>query len=130
MTDFERSTTVGVGADAAFDYFADPSRLPEYVTTMTHVETTAVDGELQVEAEATGGRGAGEVRFLADRAARRVEWGDPDSDYAGSIVVTAGTASTSQVTIRLHIRADADQAAIERVLDQAIRNIQRRLVGR
>ncbi|MHB8891817.1 MAG: SRPBCC family protein [Candidatus Limnocylindrales bacterium] len=132
MADFERSTTVGVGADTAFAFFADPGRLPEYVTTMRLEETTAVDGDpdAQPEADAKGLRPVSEARFLANRAARRVEWSLPGSDYAGSITVTAGTKSTSGVTIRLHIRDDAGTAEMDTVLDQTVRNIQRLLSGR
>ena len=31
MPDFERHVTVAVDPDAAFDYVADPSHLPDYV---------------------------------------------------------------------------------------------------
>ncbi len=132
MADFERSTTVGVGADSAFAFFADPQHLPEYVTTMRLEETTVVDGDLEAGAEAeTHARNhAGEARFFADRTARRVEWGLPGGDYAGSITVAAGTASTSAVTIRLHIGDDAATAEVDKALDQAVRNIGRLLSGR
>ena len=132
MADFERSTTVGVGADTAFELFADPQRLPEYVTTMKLEETTAVDGDLQAEPEAgrLGRREVSEAQFLADRGARRVEWGLPGSDYSGWIAVAADTPSTSRITINLHLRDDAGTDAVERVLDQTIRNIQRLLSGR
>ncbi|MDP2350875.1 MAG: hypothetical protein Q8M74_06930 [Chloroflexota bacterium] len=134
MADFERSTTVGVGADRAFEFFADPQRLPEYVTTMKLEETTAVDGDLEIEpepeADTKGRHQVSEARFLADRGTRRVEWGLPGSDYAGSITVAVGTPSTSGVTIRLHLRDDADAAEVDKVLDQTIRNIQRLLSGR
>lgn len=132
MADFERSTTVGVGADRAFAFFADPQRLPDYVTTMRLEDTTVVDGDpaARSEAETHGRHHASEARFFADRTARRVEWGLPGGDYAGSITVSAGTASTSGVTIRLHIRDDAGTAEVEKALDQAVRNIQRLLSGR
>jgi hypothetical protein len=130
MADFERSTTVGVGADAAFAFLADPQRLPEYVATMTHVDSTAVDGKLVVEAEVEGRQEAGVAHFFADAAARRIEWGRPGTDYAGSATVTPGTSSTSQVTIRLHTRGDANAPEIDRVLDQTMRNLQRLLSGR
>lgn len=95
-------------------------------------ETTAVDGDLGAEREAgtTGRHQVSEARFFADKGARRVEWGLPGFDYAGSITVAVGTRSTSGVTIRLHLRDDADAAAVDSVLDQTVRNIQRLLSGR
>ena len=130
MADFERTTTVGVGADAAFGFLSDPQHLPEYVSTMSHVDSTAVDGDLHVEADVGGRHEEGDASFRVDGAARRLEWGRPGVDYGGSLSVDAGTASTSQVTIRLHTRDDADRAEIEQVLDQTVRNIQRLLSGR
>jgi hypothetical protein len=131
MADFERSATLGVAADAAFDLFAEPDRLPEYLPMVAHVESEVVDGDA---AEATtgpvGGAGGGhEVRFLADRVERRVEWGIGDQ-YAGSIFVVAGTANTCGVTIRLRTRDDVDAAKVEEILDGALRNIRRVLSRR
>jgi len=122
MADFERTTTLGVGADTAFAFFADPERIPEYVPTMARDESTAMDPRERQEAD--------EARFFVDRAARRVEWGLPGTEYAGSVVVSAGTASTCQVTISLHTRDDVDAAGVERMLDEALRNIRRAVSGR
>jgi hypothetical protein len=128
MADFERSATVGVGADAAFALFADPERLPEYVAAIRLEETIAVDGD--PEAEVEGRPDARETRFIADRAARRVEWGMPGGDYHGSVTVSEGTPSTCGVTLRLHLRDDAGPAEVNLMLDQTIRNIQRVLAVR
>ncbi len=130
MADFERTTTVGIGADAAFALFADPERISEYVPTVAHVETIAIDGGEAAEADQSGGREAGEATFLADRAARRIDWGRPGTPYAGSIVVAEGTASTCQVTVRLQTRDDVDVAGVDRMLDEALRNIRRVAAGR
>ena len=125
MAEFERSTTVGVGADVAFAFFADPERIADYVPTMAHVETTAVDGEESAAADAAGRPETGEARFFVDRGARRVEWGRPGTEYAGSITVAEGTASTCQVAVRLRMRDDVDVPGVERMLDEALRNIRR-----
>ncbi len=130
MAEFERSTTVGVGADAAFAFLADPVHLPEYVSPMTLVESTAIDGELPAEGDDQDRDAASQVPFLADAASRRIEWGVVDGDYGGSMTVAAGTASTSQVTIQLHTRAAVDAAEIDKVLDLAVRNLRRLLSGR
>jgi hypothetical protein len=130
MAEFERTTTVGVGADAAYAFFADPLRIPDYVPTMAHVETIAVDGGDSAEPDPSGHRDTDEARFFTDGAARRVEWGRPGTEYAGSITVAQGTASTCQVTIRLHTRDDVDAAGVDRMLDEALRNIRRAVSGR
>lgn len=130
MADFERSAMVGVKADVAFAFLSDPSRLPEYVATVTHVDTTAVDGEVELEVDAAGHE-TGVVRFLADPVARRIEWGRTGTDYAGSIAIDEGPISdTSQVTLRLHTSDESDAVEVERVVNQTVRNIGRLLVRR
>jgi hypothetical protein len=127
--DFERGTTVGLGADAIFALLADPARVADYVPLVTHVESTAEDGT-PAEPEAARPEGLGEMRFFTDTAARRIEWGEPGATYGGSITVDAGTASTSQVTVRLHTRDDLDRAKVEEFLDGAMRGIRRIASGR
>jgi hypothetical protein len=130
VAEFERSTTVGVGADAAFAFLSDPEHLPQYVSAMALVDDVAVDGDPEAAPEREAREIAPEARLLADAATRRIEWGEPGAAYGGSMTVSPGTASTSGLTIRLRVRDDADQAAIERMLDQAVRNLQRLLSGR
>src|SRR6478752_5108944 len=66
MADYERSTTVGVGADAAFAFLADPSNLDEYVGPITHVDSIAIGGD-PAEADASDEADpAAEAHFLAD----------------------------------------------------------------
>ena len=130
MADLERIFTVMSGADVAFEFLSDPVRLPEYVPTLRLEDSTAVEGELDVDADLRERGGAPDAGFVADRKTRRIEWGRPGSEYGGSIVVTEGTTNTSGVTIRLHTRDDADVKEITRVLDQAVANIRRLLLGR
>jgi hypothetical protein len=128
MADYERSTTVGVGADAAFAFLADPANLDEYVGPITHVDSIAIEGD-PAEADASDEADpAAEAHFLADATTRRVEWGR--NAYAGSATVEPGTTSTSTVTIRLHVRDDADPDAVRGMLDQSARTLQRLLLFR
>ncbi len=129
MADFERSTTVGVGADAAFAFLADPSRLAEYVPALTHVETIAIDGELGDGTDPEAGKGGHQARFIADSAARRIEWGS-GAGYGGTATVSPGTASTSQVSLHLHFGDDVETTEVDRMLDEAMRNLRRLLSGR
>jgi hypothetical protein len=130
MAEFERTTTVGMGADAAFEILADPRRLPEYAPTVRHVDTTVVDGEPDDDAPGEGPGETAQARFLADREARRVEWALPNTDYEGSVVVAAGTTSTSQVTIRVRTGDDGGDGELERMLDEMLRNLRRLLARR
>jgi len=125
QVDFERTFTVGVGADAAFAYLADPVHLPDYLPTVAHVESIAIDGADDPETEA----GGEPTRFLPDAGARRIEWGRPESGYEGSFAVEPGTTSTCQVTIRLRLRDDALAEEIERMLVQAARSIGSKVRG-
>ena len=125
MVDFERTFTVGVGADAAFAYLADPVHLPDYLPTVAHVDSIAIDGADEPDAAATGEP----TRFFPDAGARRIEWGVPGSEYEGSFTVEPGTTSTCQVTIRLRLRDDAPAEEIERMLAQAARSIGSRVRG-
>ena len=134
MADYERSTMVWVPPEVAFAYLADPVNLPDYVPVMTHAGSDADAGEAyQGAASETPGAesAAAEMPFLADSRALRIEWGRPGSEYAGSIEVTEGvTDGTARIRIRLRTRDDAARGEIEQLLDQAARNLLRRLSGR
>jgi len=130
VADYERTTTVGVGADAAFAFLSDPSRASEYVSPMTLDDSIAVDGDPAAVDDAEVGERFAEARFLADAATRTIEWGMPGDEYQGSFTVIPGTASTCQVKIRLHVRDEADATAVEKVLRDSVRSLQRLLSGR
>ncbi len=127
--DFERTTVIGMGADAAFARLADPLLIAEYVPLVTHAGSDAEDGAPEA-GEARPPEGIGVIRFRPDVAARRLEWGEPGAAYFGSMTVAAGTASTSQLTIRLHTRDDLDPSQVEAYLEEAARNLRRVLPGR
>jgi hypothetical protein len=127
--DFERTTVIGSGADAAFARLADPLLVPQYVPLVAHAGSDAEDGA-PGDGESVASEGLGEIRFHADTAARRLEWGEPDAPYRGSITIATGTTSTSDCTIRLHTRDDIDPAQVEAYLEQAARSLRRVLAGR
>lgn len=110
------------GADAAFDLLADPVRLPDYVPTLRLEDSIAIEGEADPDdvASLTERDGAPEAGFVADRKTRAITWGRPEHDYHGSIDIAEGTTSTATVTVHLHIRDDADPAAVSRVFDEAV----------
>jgi hypothetical protein len=120
------------GADAAFDVLSDPLRLPEYVPTMRLVDSIAIEGDADPDAdpELKERDGAPEAGFVADRKTRTMSWGRPDHDYGGSISVATGTTGTSAVTVQLHTRADVDADEVARIFDQAVSNMRRILFQR
>lgn len=113
------------GADAAFDLLSDPVRLPDYVPTLRLEDSIAIEGEADADADLAERDGAPEAGFIADRKTRTMTWGRPEHDYAGSISVSESTASSADVTIRLHTRDDADTEAVTRAFDQAVAAIRR-----
>jgi len=129
MPDFERRATVGVDADTAFDLLAEPAHLPDWVVGITLDDAIAVEGDPQLQDEAEARPEAPLAHFLADRPARRVEWGLPGGDYSGTAEVQPLMARLSTIIIRLHTREAADPAAVGRALDQSMKLLQRRLTG-
>ncbi len=127
--DFERTTIIGMGADAAFARLADPLLVASYVPLVAHAGSDAEEGA-PAEGEAIAPQGLGTIRFHPDAAARCLEWGEPDAPYSGSMTIVAGTASTCQLTIRLHTRDDVDRAKVEAFVEEAARNLRRVLAAR
>ncbi|HET7828567.1 MAG TPA: hypothetical protein VFL03_03325 [Candidatus Limnocylindrales bacterium] len=128
--DFERRTTVWVGVEEAFDFFADPANLPLYVPTVRLEEAVAVDGDPDAEPDPELGKAGPEARFVPDRKNHRVEWGIAGEDYGGSIEIAPGTASSSDVVIRLRTRDDVDEAEVRQMIEQVVRTVGRHLSGR
>ena len=68
--------------------------------------------------------------FVADAAARHLEWGREGHEYHGWLAVTGLTgAPTSTVTIHLETHEETDADEVERVLDETMRNIERAMSG-
>jgi hypothetical protein len=129
MADFERSATIHATADATYEYLADPRHMPEYVATMTQAKEQP-GGHLHVAADVEGRHEEGEAMFLADPAARRLEWGREGHEYHGWLAVAGMTgAPTSMVTIHLETHDDTDAGEVERALDETMRRIEQAMSG-
>jgi uncharacterized protein YndB with AHSA1/START domain len=125
MADFERSATIQAPPDATYAYLADPRHMPDYVAMMTKAQESR-GGHLHVAAEVQGRQEEGEAMFLADDAARRLEWGREGHEYHGWLAVTGLSAGpTSTVTIHLETHEEADAGLVEEALDETLRNIDR-----
>jgi len=128
MPSLEKRFIVMTAADAAFDVLSDPARLAAYVPTIRLVDSIAVDGALDVDADLKERDGAPAAGYTADRATGRIEWGRPAPAYGGSITISGGTSRTSSVTLQLHTPDDgADADAVGRVFEEAVDNIRRLL---
>src|SRR6188474_3744298 len=128
--DFERKTTVWVGVEDAFDFFADPANLPLYVPTVTLEEAIAVDGDPGAEPDAEAGAADPQATFVPDRNEHRVTWGLPTGDYSGSIDVRPGTANSSDLVIRVHTGDEVDAEQVKQMIEQVVRTLGRHLSGR
>jgi hypothetical protein len=128
--DFERKTTVWVGVEDAFDFFADPANMPLYVPTVTLEEAIAVDGDPESEPDAEAGAGGPQATFVPDRNEHRVSWSLPGVEYNGSIEVKPGTASSSDLLIRVHTADDVDAEQVRQMIEQVVRTLGRHLSGR
>ena len=125
MADFERSATIQASADQTYEYLADPRHMPEYVAMMTEARE-ARGGHLRVAADVQGRHEEGEAMFVADDAARRLEWGREGHEYHGWLAVTGLTgASTSTVTIHLETHEETDTELVEGAIDETMANIGR-----
>jgi len=132
MPDLEKTFLVMAGADAAFDILSDPVRIADYVPTLELADSTAVDGELDVDADLQARDGVPAGDFTADRPSGRIEWGRPAPDYGGSITIVSGTANTSKVTLQLHTAGNGPTTDddVTRTFDEAVDNIRRMLSRR
>lgn len=129
MPDFERSITVPVDPDTAFDYVSDPKHLPEFVSTMTGARRKPGQQktELHVTAEVGGRHEEGDTRFRSDRWSKSVDWGS-HPDYRGTIRIEGADGTGSRVSLMLRIRDPRGEARqIERAMDETMANLAVRL---
>lgn len=129
MPDFERKVTVGVDAETAFNFLADPGRLPAWVVGLRLEDAIAVEGDPTQQAEGEGAPAAPEARFLPDRGARTVSWSLPGRDYAGSAEVKPLLATMTTIIVRLHLPEGVDARAVDAALDQTVKNLQRQITA-
>jgi hypothetical protein len=121
----ERRFMVMAGADVVFDMLADPVRLPSFVPVLTLDDSTAIEGDVDADADLAARDGAPAADFIADRRTRTITWRLPNHDRGGTIAVTERTANIADVAITVELGDDDDGAAIGRLLDEVVANIRR-----
>lgn len=137
MAEIEAERRIDAGADEVFALVADPSRLPEWLPTVSSAQRSG-PGTVDVEGTAHGRSYDDSGFWRAQPDQLRVEWGEPSrggepSQYAGWLQVAhsdRGDGEACSVTVHLsflggrgddHVGPPADEAQV--ALDTALRQL-------
>jgi hypothetical protein len=101
MAEYERSRLIQLSEDDVFAFVSDVNNLPIYVPTVQAVEPQKGE-EVLVRGEIRGHNFADEGFFHVEPARHRVEWGDAERTYSGSLTVAADNGG-SRVTVHLSL---------------------------
>ena len=116
MPEFQHRQRISAPPDQVYAFVADVANLPKYVPTAKAAEALP-DGKVRVQGEAQGHRYDSDGYFRADEAARRIEWGSDERDYAGYLDVANAGDGGSDLTVHLTFaegmgeRVEAEQEA-------------------
>jgi hypothetical protein len=141
MAEYERSRLINVSEDDGFAFVSDVNNLPIFVPTVTSVEFQKGE-EVLVRGEIRGHNFEDEGWFHVEPARRRVEWGDAERTYSGSLTVAADNGG-SRVTIHLSMppyvtqsgapvagEDPAERQQVEESLDASLDSLRNILEGR
>ncbi len=120
---------VMAGADRVFEVLADPVQLPTFVPVLTLEDSTAIEGDVDADADLAARDGAPAAEFIADRRTRTITWRLPNHAHGGTIAVTERTANIADVAITVELGDDDDSEAIGKLLDDVVANIRRLATG-
>jgi hypothetical protein len=120
---------VMAGADRVFKVLADPVQLPTFVPVLTLEDSTAIEGDVDADADLAARDGAPAAEFIADRRTRTITWRLPNHAHGGTIAVTERTANIADVAITVELGDDDDSEAIGKLLDDVVANIRRLATG-
>ncbi len=120
---------VMAGADRVFEVLADPVQLPTFVPVLTLEDSTAIEGDVDADADLAARDGAPAAEFIADRRTRTITWRLPNHAHGGTIAVTERTANIADVAISVELGDDDDSDAIGKLLDDVVANIRRLATG-
>jgi hypothetical protein len=99
MSEYERSRLIHASEGDVFTFVSDVNNLPVFVPTVQAVEPQKGE-QVLVRGEIRGHNFEDEGWFHIEPARHRVEWGDEERTYSGSLTVAAEN-SDSRVTIHL-----------------------------
>lgn len=128
MPDFERSITVPVDPDTAFDYVSDPKHLPEFVATMTGARRNPGQ-QVELPRHGRGGRPPRGGRHPVPRrpVVQVGRWGS-HPDYRGTMRIERDGETGSRISLLLRIRDPrGEHRVIERTMDETMATLAERL---
>ena len=141
MAEYERSRLIHASEGDVFAFVSDVNNLPVYVPTVSAVEPQEGENVL-VRGEIRGHTFADEGWFHVEPARHRVEWGDAERTYSGSLTVAADNGD-SRATIHLSLppyvtpsgapvtgEDPAERAQIEESLEASLDSLRNIMEGR
>lgn len=100
MPEFQHRQRIAAPPDRVHAFVADIANLSKHVPT-TKAAQAVPGGKVRVQGEAQGHRYGSDGSFRADEAARRIEWGAEERDYAGFLDVAGVGHVESDLTVHL-----------------------------
>ncbi len=105
MSEHEVSRVLQATSSAVFEVASDIERLPEWLPTVKHAQTTR-DGEVELEGSSGDGSYDSTGFWRPQPDQRRIEWSTPSRDgeqgtYAGWLQVADSGQGGSEVTVHL-----------------------------
>ncbi|WP_181774171.1 SRPBCC family protein [Amycolatopsis pittospori] len=120
MTDYRHTATIEMPAAELFAFLREPRNLPRYFPQMTQAEPEGGDA-VHVEAEVHGEHVEGEAWLKVDEDDLSLRWGARGPhDYQGELSIVDDGPAASRLTVTLHSVRDADDAEVQRGLEETV----------
>jgi len=141
MAEYERSRLINVAPGDVFAFVSNPDNLPTFIPTVQAIEPQP-DDRVRIQGAIHGRSYVDDGWLHVDRDRRRLEWGDDERTYSGSLTV-AGDNGGTQVVLHLSLpphftpsgRPITGEAAnapdtIEQSLEDALDSLRNLMEGR
>ncbi|MEU3627853.1 hypothetical protein BS329_09130 [Amycolatopsis coloradensis] len=120
MTDYRHTATIEMPPSELFAFLREPRNLPRYFPQLTQAEPEGGDA-VHVEAEVHGEHVEGEAWLKVDEGNRSLRWGaQGPHDYQGELSIAEDGPAASRLTVTLHSVRDADDAEVQRGLEETV----------
>lgn len=141
MAEYERSRLIQASENDVFSFVSDVNNLPVFVPTVRAVEPQAGE-QVLVRGEIRGHNFEDEGWFHVEPARHRVEWGDEERTYSGSLTVAAedgGSRAAIHLSLPPYVTASgapitgedpAEREQVEASLEAALDSLRNILEGR
>jgi hypothetical protein len=101
MAEFERSRLINVAPGDVFAFVSDVDNLPTFIPTVQAIEPQ-LDDRVRIRGAIDGRSYIDDGWLHIDRDRRRLEWGDDEHTYSGSLTI-AGDNGGTQVVVHLSL---------------------------